>query len=49
MVKTQEFTEDFVPKLTFTDRLEIIKGKRWFQLVFPVSMLVFLDSVYTRC
>lgn len=47
MVKTQEFTEDFVPKLTFTDRLEIIKGKRWFQLVFPVSMLVFLVLLFS--
>ncbi len=47
VVKTQEFTEDFVPKLTFTDRLEIIKGKRWFQLVFPVSMLVFLVLLFS--
>lgn len=39
--------ESYIPKLTFLDKLEIIKGKKSFPLVFPIAMLVVLFILFS--
>ncbi len=47
MNENNQTMEAFVPKLTLNDRLEIIKGKRAFPLVFPICMLIFLLIMFS--